>query len=236
MTAVFSRCGAHHGARSPTTSVNVSWLCTSQRWPSSSTRSTRPWCASSATISLSRPPATGLNGSCCSRGMITSFTTAATSSSRTLRMPIAASVAPSRTTRAALAGCVSHSPIRFDTVALASRSRITCSCRKFSAMNCSRPRPRSSLRFGISAVCGIGSPSGCLNSAVTANQSAIAPTIDASAPALTKPSTPPWPCVATYTTAANTSSDSATVRIRRSRTRRSSSASGLGVSRETVTR
>ena len=168
--------------------------------------------------------------------MITSFTTAATSSSRTLRMPIAAIVAPSRTTRAALAGCVSHSPIRFDTVALASRSRITCSCRKFSAMNCSRPRPRSSLRFGISAVCGIGRPSGCLNSAVTANQSAIAPTIDASAPAFTKPSTPPWPCVATYTTAANTSSDSATVRIRRSRTRRSSSASGLGVSRETVTR
>ena len=33
-------------------------------------------------------------------------------------------------------------------------------------------------------------PSGCLNSATTANQSAIAPTIDASAPALTKPRKP----------------------------------------------
>ena len=61
------------------------------------------------------------------------------------------------------------------------------SCRKFSPTNSSSPRPSSSLRLGISAVCGIGSPSGCLNSAVTANQSAIAPTIDASAPALTNP-------------------------------------------------
>ena len=61
------------------------------------------------------------------------------------------------------------------------------SWRKFSPKNSSRPLPSSSLRFGTSAVCGIGSPSGCLKSAVTANQSAIAPTIDASAPALTKP-------------------------------------------------
>ena len=35
------------------------------------------------------------------------------------------------------------------------------------------------------AVCGIGSPSGCRNSAVTANQSASAPTIEASAVART---------------------------------------------------
>ena len=45
----------------------------------------------------------------------------------------------------------------------------------------------------MSAVCGIGMPSGCLKSAVTANQSAIAPTIDASAPALTKPQKPSLP-------------------------------------------
>ena len=43
------------------------------------------------------------------------------------------------------------------------------------------------LLRGISAVCGIGSPSGCRNSAVTANQSAMAPTMLASAPAFTKP-------------------------------------------------
>ena len=70
------------------------------------------------------------------------------------------------------------------------------SCRKFSPTNSSRLRPSSSLRRGISAVCGIGRPSGCLNSAVTANQSAIAPTIDASAPALTNPQKPSWPEVA----------------------------------------
>ena len=35
--------------------------------------------------------------------------------------------------------------------------------------------------LGMIAVCGIGSPSGCRNSAVTANQSAKPPTIDASA-------------------------------------------------------
>ncbi len=69
--------------------------------------------------------------------------------------------------------------------AAATRSRMICSWRKFSPTNCSRLRPRSSFFRGISAVCGMGNPNGCLKSAVTANQSAIAPTIDASAPALT---------------------------------------------------
>ena len=73
--------GAHHGARSPITSVNVSWLCTSQRWASSRARSTRPWWASSATISCSSPPATGAIGSAMKRGISTSSTTASTSSS-----------------------------------------------------------------------------------------------------------------------------------------------------------
>ncbi len=81
-------------------------------------------------------------------------------------------------------------PTRAATWAAPIRSRTTSSCRKFSPTNSCRPRPRSSLRRGISAVCGIGSPSGCRNSAVTANQSAIAPTIEASAPALTNPQNP----------------------------------------------
>ncbi len=51
--------------------------------------------------------------------------------------------------------------------------------------NSCRLSPSDSLRFGMIAVCGIGSPSGCLKRAVTANQSAMAPTIAASAPALT---------------------------------------------------
>ena len=71
------------------------------------------------------------------------------------------------------------------------------------------------MRFGIRAVCGIGSPSGCLKSAVTANQSAIAPTIDASAPAFTNPRNPSRSRVTTYTTAANSRSPTATVRILR---------------------
>ena len=47
-----------------------------------------------------------------------------------------------------------------------------------------RLRPISFLRLGMIAVCGTGSPSGWRNSAVTANQSASAPIIAASAPAL----------------------------------------------------
>ena len=114
-------------------------------------------------------------------------------------------------------------------VAAATRSRMIPSWRKFSPTNSSSPRPSSSLRLGIRAVCGIGRPSGCLNSAVTANQSAIAPTIDASAPAFTNPSQPSWPRVTTYTTAASTSSATAIVRIFRRPRRRSSSAAGSGV-------
>ncbi len=45
--------------------------------------------------------------------------------------------------------------------------------------------PSVSLRVGMIAVCGIGRPSGLRNSAVTANQSASAPTMLASAVART---------------------------------------------------
>jgi hypothetical protein len=40
------------------------------------------------------------------------------------------------------------------------------------------------LLFGMMAVCGIGTPSGCRNNATTANQSASPPIIPASAAAL----------------------------------------------------
>ena len=45
--------------------------------------------------------------------------------------------------------------------------------------------PSASFFVGMIAVCGMGSPSGRRNSAVTANQSASAPTIPASAMART---------------------------------------------------
>ena len=128
---------------------------------------------------------------------------------------MAATSATSSTTRRAFAGSASQTPTRRETPAAAIRSRMIGSWRKFSPTNSSSPRPRSSLRFGIRAVCGIGSPSGCLKSAVTANQSAIAPTIDASAPAFTNPRNPSRSRVTTYTTAANSRSPTATVRIRR---------------------
>ena len=62
---------------------------------------------------------------------------------------------------------------------------ITSRVRKLPWTNSPRLRPIWSLRRGMIAVCGIGSPSGWRNSAVTANQSASAPTIAASAPART---------------------------------------------------
>ncbi len=57
--------------------------------------------------------------------------------------------------------------------------------RKLAQMKVARFSPMRFLLFGMIAVCGIGNPSGCLNSATTANQSAIAPTIAASAKAPT---------------------------------------------------
>jgi hypothetical protein len=59
--------------------------------------------------------------------------------------------------------------------------------RKCRCTNRPRVRPIWSLRAAMIAVCGIGRPNGCLNSAVTANQSASPPTIAASAVARSAP-------------------------------------------------
>ncbi len=79
------------------------------------------------------------------------------------------------------------------------------------------------------AVCGMGSPIGCRKSAVTANQSASAPTMPASAAAATYSAQGPAPScpaslAATYTTATNSSRAVAVSFIRRTPRRRSSSA------------
>ena len=66
-------------------------------------------------------------------------------------------------------------------------SRQPAGDRKFSRTNAPRPSPSWSFLRRMIAVCGIGMPSGCLNSAVTANQSASAPTMPASAAARTYP-------------------------------------------------
>ena len=87
--------------------------------------------------------------------------------------------------RSAWAGSASQRPRRWPTWTPARRSASTSRVRKLPCTNSPRLRPIWSLRLGMIAVCGIGSPSGWRNSAVTANQSASAPTIAASAPART---------------------------------------------------
>ena len=108
-----------------------------------------------------------------------------TSSSLRALSTAVAMVAPSAATRSAWAGSRSHSPARFAIAVLASFARTTPASRKFVSTNSPSVRPISSLRFGMIAVCGIGRPSGRRNSAVTANQSARAPTMPPSAAART---------------------------------------------------
>ena len=90
------------------------------------------------------------------------------------------------------------------------------------------------------AVCGIGMPSGCLNNAVTANQSASAPTMPASAAARTYPTQaaarPPF-CAQVHArkiTVAAIRKPSATNFIRRSARRRSASASGSASAKDSA--
>lgn len=64
-----------------------------------------------------------------------------------------------------------------------SRWRTTASERKFSPTNSPSETPSWSFFFGMIAVCGMGMPSGWRKRAVTANQSASAPTMPASAAA-----------------------------------------------------
>ena len=60
------------------------------------------------------------------------------------------------------------------------RATIASSARKFCSMKPEMPSAMRRLLRGMTAVCGRRRPSGWWNSATTANQSAIAPTIAAS--------------------------------------------------------
>ncbi len=99
------------------------------------------------------------------------------------------------------------------------RSASTSADKKFSWTNWPRVAANWSLRSTISAVCGMGRPSGRRNSAVTANQSATPPTIDASAPACTKPSRVPWWPNAVTTTNSTVTAPSRAVARRRATAR-----------------
>ncbi len=98
--------------------------------------------------------------------------------------PVSAAAA-SPASRCARPGAARKSPSRPGTSTVASLSSTTARVRKFSWTKVPRLAPIWSFLRGMIAVCGIGIRSGCRNSAVTANQSASAPTIEASAVART---------------------------------------------------
>ena len=108
-----------------------------------------------------------------------------TSSSRSISTSTRSTVDASAATRSACASSDSHLPSRSATCASRSLVATTSGDRKFSRTKAPRPSPSWSFLRLMIAVCGIGMPSGCLNSAVTANQSASAPTMPASAAART---------------------------------------------------
>ena len=170
------------------TSENVSWLCTSQRCASSSARSTRPWWALSATISCSSPPATGEIGSAMKRGISTSSTTRGD-------VLVAQPAQPDGHHGGALGDDPSRvgglgQPLPDPPRRCRPRPGVRGSPAR--AGSSRRRTPRGSCRTRPSCAAparcaGSAARSGCRNSAVTANQSAMAPTMLASAPALTKP-------------------------------------------------
>ena len=89
-------------------------------------------------------------------------------------------------TCAMLAGLSNHAPNRSAKPAARTRSTTFSRVRKLSWTKVPSARPIWSFRFGMMAVWGMGIPSGCRNRATTANQSARAPIIDASAVTLTQ--------------------------------------------------
>jgi hypothetical protein len=80
-------------------------------------------------------------------------------------------------------GCDSH--VAASLAQLLSRNLLatTSRVRKLRCTKLPSAVPMRSLRDGTIAVCGMGTPIGCRNSAVTANQSAMPPTMAASAKA-----------------------------------------------------
>jgi hypothetical protein len=121
-----------------------------------------------------------------------------------------------------LAGRASQSAMRPAASNWRSLSSTCAVLRKLSQMKPASLAPMRSLLLGMMAVCGIFRPSGWRNSATTANQSAMAPTMAASANAATYPRNAQAGCracstlAAAYSSAAPHSRPSATRFMRRS--------------------
>src|ERR1700761_9100478 len=169
------------------------------------TRSTRP--ASGATSTESTTPASS------------AVSTRWTSSSRRASVTVTTTSAARPANRAAESRPDSQTASRGTRPAARIPSASTSAGRKCSCTNWPRVAANWSLRSTISAVCGIGRPSGRRNRAVTANQSATPPTIDASAPACTKPSRVPWWPSAVTTTNRTVTAPSRAVARRRATAR-----------------
>ena len=155
-------------------------LATCSSTPSNSSWWRRSWVMASSTWPDRRATSTWLKPR--RARSATNCRTRSSSSAPTAQRPTPTSCSP---TRSALAGWANQAATR----AATSNSRSlasTCSvARKWVARKWARFSPMRSLFSGMMAVCGIGSPQGCRNSATTANQSATAPTMAASAKAAT---------------------------------------------------
>ena len=158
---------------------------------------------------------------------MTCWMSSSLSNSTTARNAVEASVA----TRAACRGSESHLPTRPPISASRNLASTMSGDMKFSRTKVPSPSPSWSFLRGMIAVCGILSPRGWRNRAVTANQSASAPIMPASAAAPTYPSQagPPWAWPhrqARKITVAPTRKPNATAFIRRRLRSRSASVSG----------
>ena len=130
-------------------------------------------------------PATGASGVVSIRCRAASSRARWTSSSRSRSATVTAASAMWRARRAALGGCAIQAAMRGTTRAECTRSAMISGVRKLFWTKSPKVSPNWSLRVGMIAVWGMGRPSGWRNSAVTANQSARAPTMAASMPAST---------------------------------------------------
>ena len=134
-------------------------------------------------------------------------------------------------TCARLAGSRSHWPRRSAGLRISSFWSSTSGCRKLSRTNSARLSAMRCLPCGMSAVCGIGSPSGWRNSATTANQSARPPMAAASQKALSQ-AQGPWAPITRLT--ASPASEASRQPSATSFMRRRSAARGSGGAEESI--
>ena len=179
--------GTHQGDSCPSRSRRVRRLSSRNRVSPRSTVSSSTWWWPPSTATSTPRAAIGAAGVSAIRRRTICSTAAWMSSSRSTS-PSPASASPAFSpSRAAFSGRTSQAPILLATPRVRSLPTMTSRPRKFCCTNSPRLSPSASFFSGMIAVCGIGSRIGCRNSAVTANQSASAPTMDASAVARTYP-------------------------------------------------